>query len=471
MTPKKNIVVLGAGESGVGAAILAQQQGHRVFVSDLGQIAPNYQQELEQHQIAYEQGQHSTVRILEADLVIKSPGIPDNVALIQQLEAQGTPIIDEIEWASRHTDSYVIGITGSNGKTTTTKLIHHLLITGGINAGLGGNIGYSWARQVALDPKPYYVLELSSFQLDRIQDFCPEVAILLNITPDHLDRYNYEMQQYAAAKLRIAKNNTKPQTIIYNQGSEWIAKGLEARNNKHPNDQLLGIDPSDNLAESAVLRVPHSSYEQAKSELALKGRHNWFNIQCAVLAAEQVGVTAEAIAKGLRSFENDPHRLETILTLNEVTYINDSKATNVDAVYWALDAMTKPVVWIVGGVDKGNDYEPLLELVRQKVRAVVCLGKDNEKIKTALNGVHEIVVEAGSMEEAIKIASLYAEAGDVVLLSPACASFDLFENYKARGQRFRNILEQQYKILTEGITVTLNLNWKQNPADHQSDKQ
>ncbi|MFK7799980.1 MAG: UDP-N-acetylmuramoyl-L-alanine--D-glutamate ligase [Aureispira sp.] len=470
MTPKNNIVVLGGGESGVGAAILAQQQGHRVFVSDLGQIATNYQQELEQHNIAYEQGQHSTPRILEADLVIKSPGIPDSVALIQQLEAQGTPIIDEIEWASRHTNSYVIAITGSNGKTTTTKLIHHLLVTAGVEAGIGGNIGYSWARQVALAPKPYYVLELSSFQLDRIQDFCPEVAILLNITPDHLDRYNYEMQQYAAAKLRLTKNNTKPQTIIYNQASEWITKGLETRANKHVADQLLGVDLADNLVESELLSVPHSGYQQAKSELTLKGRHNWFNMQCAILAAEQVGITAAAIAQGLRSFENNPHRLETILTLNEVTYINDSKATNVDAVYWALDAMIQPVVWIVGGVDKGNDYEPLLELIRQKVRAVVCLGKDNEKIKMALNGVHEIVVEARSMEEAIKISSLYAEAGDVVLLSPACASFDLFENYKARGQRFRDILEEQYKILTEGITVTLNLNWKQNPADHQSDK-
>lgn len=469
MTPKSNIVVLGGGESGVGAAILAQQQGYPVFVSDFGQIATAYQQELDEHNIAYEQGQHSVARILEASLVIKSPGIPDTVPLIQQLEAQGTPIIDEIEWASRHTNSPVIAITGSNGKTTTTKLIHHLLVTGGIDAGLGGNIGYSWARQVALNPKPYYVLELSSFQLDRIQDFCPEVAVLLNITPDHLDRYNNAMAPYAAAKLRLVKNNTQAQAIIYNEGDEWIAKGVENRVHKHDGDQLLGVLPEAQLQERDTFRVPHSTYEQAKSELALQGRHNWFNMQCAALAALQVGVSPAAIAQGLRTFENDPHRLETILTLNEVTYINDSKATNVDAVYWALDAMTTPVVWIVGGVDKGNDYAPLLDMVRKKVRAVVCLGRDNEKIKTALQGVHEIVVETISMEEAIKVASLYAEAGEVVLLSPACASFDLFENYKARGNRFREILEQQHKILTEGVRITLNLNWKQNPVDNQSD--
>ena len=469
MTPKDNIVILGAGESGVGAAILAQQQGHPVFVSDLGQITPAYQQELEHYNIAYEQGQHSLHKILQADVVIKSPGIPDHIALIKQLEAQGTPIIDEIEWASRHSNSKVIAITGSNGKTTTTKLIHHLLVTGGLEAGLGGNIGYSWARQVALNPKPYYVLELSSFQLDRIQDFCPAIAVLLNITPDHLDRYNYDMAQYAAAKLRLVKNNSQAQVIIYNEEEKWITDGLANRANKHPQDQLLGVSPTESGQESQLFKVPHSNYEQAKSELSLKGRHNWFNMQCAVLAAEQVGVTPEAIAQALRTFENDPHRLETILTLHQVTYINDSKATNVDAVYWALDAMTQPVVWIVGGVDKGNDYSPLLDLVRQKVRAVVCLGRQNEKIKAALEGVHEIVVEAVSMEEAIKIASLYAEAGDVVLLSPACASFDLFENYQARGNKFRAILEEQYNILTEGISVTMNLNWKQNPVDHQTD--
>ncbi|MGH1335251.1 MAG: UDP-N-acetylmuramoyl-L-alanine--D-glutamate ligase [Aureispira sp.] len=469
MTPKSNIVVLGGGESGVGAAILAQQQGHPVFVSDFGQITAAYQKELDKHGIAYEQGQHSVARILEANLVIKSPGIPDTVPLIQQIEAQGIPVIDEIEWASCHTNSPVIAITGSNGKTTTTKLIHHLLVTGGIDAGIGGNIGYSWARQVALAPKPYYVLELSSFQLDRIQDFCPAIVVLLNITPDHLDRYKNEMASYAAAKLRLVKNNTSPQTIIYNQENEWINKGIETRENKHKEDQLLGVSPEERGQETWMLRVPHSDYEQAKSELALQGRHNWFNMQCAVLAASQVGITPTAIAEGLRTFENDPHRLETILTLNEVTYINDSKATNVDAVYWALDAMTAPVVWIAGGVDKGNKYTALLDLVREKVRAIVCLGRDNEKIKNALEGVHDIVVETISMEEAIKVASLYAEAGDVVLLSPACASFDLFENYSARGNRFREILEQQHKILTEGISVTLNLNWKQKPVDHQSD--
>lgn len=469
MTPKSNIVILGGGESGVGAAILAQQQGHPVFVSDLGTITKEYQEELKTYGIAYEQGQHSEAQVLAADLVIKSPGIPDKAPLIQQLIAQGTPIIDEIEWASRHNNSPVIAITGSNGKTTTAKLLHHLLVTGGLKVGLGGNIGFSWAKQVALNPQPYYVLEVSSFQLDHIETFCPEVAILLNITPDHLDRYNYNLEEYAAAKLRLIKNNSCPQCIIYNEEDKWIKEGVETRPNKHTADQLLGVSTKDSHQESLTFRVPHSTYEQPKSELVLKGRHNWFNMQCAVLAAEKMGIAPVDIAKGLRSFENDPHRLETIMTLNQVTYINDSKATNVDAVYWALDAMTQPVVWIVGGVDKGNDYSTLIELVRHKVRAIVCLGRDNTKIKAAFEGVHEIIVETISMEEAIKVSSLYVEAGDVVLLSPACASFDLFESYKARGARFRGILEQQHKIMTEGISVTLNLNWKQNPVDNQRD--
>ncbi len=464
-----NIVVLGGGESGVGAAILAVKQGHTVLVSDFGTIKPAYQQVLEQHGIPYEQGGHSEARILQANLVIKSPGIPDSVPLIQQLEAQGTPIIDEIEWASRHSNSFVIAITGSNGKTTTTKLIHHLLTVGGLDAGLGGNIGYSWAKQVALSPKPYYVLEVSSFQLDRIQEFCPNVAVLLNISADHLDRYQYNIEEYAAAKLRLVKNKQQAQTIIYNSADVLIKKGLEANEGRHTDDQYWGVNPEDYQAESTVFRVPHSTFEQPKSELALQGRHNAFNMQCAVLAAEQVGVSADAIAQGLRSFENDPHRLETIMTLEGVTYINDSKATNVDAVYWALDAMTKPVAWIVGGVDKGNDYRPLFDLVRQKVRAIVCLGKDNSKIKAAFEGVHDIIVETLSMEEAIKVASLYAETGEVVLLSPACASFDLFENYMARGNRFRAILEEQHRLLTEGISVTLDIQWKQNPVDNQRD--
>jgi UDP-N-acetylmuramoylalanine--D-glutamate ligase len=469
MADKKNIVVLGGGESGVGAAILAQQQGHKVFVSDFGALQAAYEQELKQHGIAYEQDGHSEARILAGDLVIKSPGIPDQADLIKKLDAQGTPVMDELEWAYRHSDSTLVAVTGSNGKTTTSKLIHHLLVTGGVDVGLGGNIGYSWAKQVALSPKPYYVLEVSSFQLDRIQDFCPDIAVLLNIKADHLDRYEYDIDKYAAAKMRLIKNKQRPQTIIYNSGDALITKGIEASEGKHEKDRYWGIDPTDYEQETPTFRVPHSTYQQAKSELALQGRHNYFNMQCAVLVAQALGLETEAIAAGLRTFKNDPHRLETIMTLNEVTYINDSKATNVDAVYWALDAMTKPVVWIVGGVDKGNDYTPLLDLVRQKVRAIVCLGKDNRKVKAAFEGVHEIIIETLSMEEAIKVSSLYAEAGDVVLLSPACASFDLFANYQVRGNRFRAILEEQRRILTEGISVTMNIQWKQNPVDNQSD--
>lgn len=477
MSQLLNIAILGAGESGVGAAILAQQLGHQVWVSDRGTIGADYVETLEQYAIPYEQGGHSAARILEADLVIKSPGIPDTAPLVAQLDAQGTPVIDEIEWASRHTNATVIAITGSNGKTTTAKLTHHLLTTAGIEAGLAGNIGYSWAKQIALAPKPYYVLEISSFQLDRIQDFHPTVAVLLNITPDHLDRYNYVLDQYIASKLRLIKNATatRPMTLIYNSDDANIAQGLEAYFYANHEPEALAALPISMQAlqqERTEWPIPHTGWVVDPSTLALKGKHNAFNMQCAAVAAQAVGATQDAVLKGLTTFVNEPHRLEPVLTLEGIPYINDSKATNVDAVYWALDAMIQPIVWIVGGVDKGNDYTPLFDLVRQKVRAIVCLGKDNEKIKTAFQPVHDIIVETRSMSEAIKVSSLYAESGDAVLLSPACASFDLFDNYQARGNAFKDILYQQHKILTEGVSVTIQLNIPVNRAAiHQSDEE
>lgn len=465
LTDIHTVIVLGAGESGTGAAILAKQQGYEVFVSDQSIIKSEYIDLLEQHQITYEQEKHSVAKILNtASVVVKSPGIPYTVDLIQQLIAKNIPVIDEIEWASWFTQAKIIAITGSNGKTTTARLMHHVLETAGWNVGLAGNVGYSFAKQVALASKDAYVLELSSFQLDGIQDFSPAVSILLNITPDHLDRYAYQLDNYIASKFRIIKNKKNTALFIYNEEDENIKKalpqGLE-------NSYAVSMAALDN--DNELLNVAHTNFSIAKKDLTLKGRHNWFNSSCAVLAAKKLGLSDKAIAKALTSFENEAHRLESVIAIHGVEYINDSKATNVDAVYYALEAMTKPVVWIVGGVDKGNDYSVLFPLVKEKVRAIICLGRDNAKIKEAFAQVHEIIVETVSVQEALKVSSLYAESGDVVLLSPACASFDLFENYKARGNQFKTLLMQQYEVLTKGVSVQLNLNVQMNPTDQRTD--
>lgn len=469
MSNHKNIVVLGAGESGVGAAILAQKEGFNVFVSELGTIAEEYRAILEEKKIAYEEGKHSIERILEqSNLVIKSPGIPDHVALIQQLKAKAIPVIDELEFASRYTQATIVGITGSNGKTTTTRLLHHILEVAGFDVGIAGNIGFSLAKQVAEKDRAYYVVEVSSFQLDNMTTFNPRIAILLNITPDHLDRYEYQLEKYIASKFRIVQNKEAEQVFIYNSDDANIQYGWT----HFYNGNTTGICEVSMRAleqDSELFRVPQIGFEISKGALALKGRHNYFNMQCAVLAAHELGVEQAAIKKALSSFENEPHRLESVITLNEIEFINDSKATNVDAVFYALEAMTKPVVWIAGGVDKGNDYARLLDLVQEKVRAIVCLGMDNTRIQEAFEGKHEIIVEARSVEEAIKIATLYAESGDAVLLSPACASFDLFKNYIDRGNKFKAVLRQQHKIMTEGIQVSLNIDFKQNPVDRKSD--
>jgi UDP-N-acetylmuramoylalanine--D-glutamate ligase len=480
-TMRQTLVVLGAGESGVGAAVLAKKIGWAVFVSDLGLIKAEFSAMLVQENIPFEQEKHSTERILNiAKLVIKSPGIPDTADLVVALRARGVEVIDEMEFAFRHkpAGSKLVAITGSNGKTTTTRLIHHLLVASGRNAALVGNVGYSFAKHIATETAAdYYVAEMSSFQLDGTTEFRPDIALLLNITPDHLDRYGYDFNNYIASKFRIAQKQTPDDILIYNADNEGIALGLSQNLLPSPPPQTRTLpvsgliqNRSNDLGQNEpYLAVPFVDFEIPMSALPLKGQHNAYNMASAVLAVQALGLTPAEIAAALPTFENEAHRLQYIQTLNEVDYINDSKATNVDSVWYALDAMTRPVVWIVGGVDKGNDYSPLFDLVRQKVRAIVCLGRDNSKIRAAFEPIQPIIEETISMGEAIKVASLYAEAGDVVLLSPACASFDLFQNYKDRGDQFAQIVRQSYEIMTKGQAISLNLSFNLRPSDSQTD--
>lgn len=425
-----NTVILGAGESGVGAAILAKKQGHKVFVSDKGEIKSKYKNLLDKYAIPYEELQHSEDRIFNADQIVKSPGIPDKVQLIKDLKTRQIPVISEIEFAAKHTDAKLIAVTGSNGKTTTTNLIFHLMKTSGFDVEMGGNVGFSFAKLVAEMPKAFYVLELSSFQLDGIVDFRPNIALLLNITADHLDRYDYDVKNYIRSKFRIIENQKTEDLFVYNGSDENMRTYL---NNKKIDSSSISINEV--LYESPILNVADFVFDL--TNCSLKGKHNQFNMTAAIHAVLAVGLTKENIQKGLDTFENVAHRLEVVGEKNEVTYINDSKATNVDAVYYALDAMEKPVVWIVGGKDKGNDYSPIMELVEDKVKAIICLGADNQKIVEFFSPVMKIIEETQDTREAIKLANLYAEKGDVVLLSPACASFDLFKNYEDRGDQFK----------------------------------
>ncbi|MCH2044679.1 MAG: UDP-N-acetylmuramoyl-L-alanine--D-glutamate ligase [Saprospiraceae bacterium] len=467
----RTIVVLGAGESGTGAAYLAKQKCFNVFVSDMGQIAPKYLQKLKQWKIPFEQGQHNSKFILDnADLVIKSPGIPPTATLVQQLLEKGIPVIDELEFASYYTKATLIGITGSNGKTTTTRLLHHILQKAGYKAGLAGNVGYSLAEQVAKDDQDYYVIEMSSFQLDGIYSFRPNIAILLNITPDHLDRYEYKLENYIASKFQLVQQQTSEDLFIYNGEDQHIDLGFK-KFFKAAQQHMNPVRLSQLEEHPLFLRVATADYSIAKDSLSLRGKHNWFNTACAIIAAKHLGVKDSVLNEALVDFENEAHRLEKVVEINGVTYINDSKATNVDATYYALDAMDSPVVWIVGGVDKGNDYSRLYDLVRQKVRAIICLGRDNSKILKGFEGIHEYILETSSIPEAIKVASLYAESGDKVLLSPACASFDLFKNYKDRGEQFKQLLLQQAQILKKGVTVQTDLNINLNPsAQEETDR-
>ncbi len=437
----ERLVVLGGGESGVGTALLGKQKGFEVFVSDKGQIKEKYKEVLEHFEIEWEENQHSETKILTADVVMKSPGIPDKAPLVKMLVAEGIPVISEIEFACQYTDAAIIGITGTNGKTTTTSLTFHLVKAAGFNVGCAGNIGDSFARMVSEKDLKNYVLEISSFQLDGIVSFKPRVAVITNITPDHLDRYEYKFENYVASKFRIAMNQDANDYLIYDADDEAIAEGLK----KHPvQSKLVPFSLKTAVQQGAWLEkdsikidVESKTLEMSTDFLALDGQHNVKNAMAASLAALLVGVRKEAIKQSIQTFQGVPHRLEKVLKINHVEYINDSKATNVNATYYALDGIKKPIVWIVGGVDKGNDYSQLMPMVREKVKGIVCLGMDNSRLVETFGKVVEPLVETYSMEEAVKVAYKIAKRGDAVLLSPACASFDLFQNYEDRGDQFK----------------------------------
>ena len=442
----KKLVILGAGESGVGTAILGKLKGFEVFVSDRGKIAEKYKEVLLHNAIPFEEGFHTELKIFEADLVMKSPGIPDKAQIIIELREKGIPVVSEIEIASKYTNGVVVGITGSNGKTTTTMLVNHILKKANFHVGMGGNIGDSFALQVANNDFNYHVLELSSFQLDGIEDFTPHIAILTNITPDHLDRYQYKFENYINSKFRIAKNQTKDDFLIYDADDLVITEWL--KNNK-VKSTLLPFSIEKELEQGVFLRdnniVIKYKTEQiimSITTLALKGKHNAKNAMAAAMASSLLKVRSNTIRESLEDFEGAEHRLEEVLKINGVQYINDSKATNVNATFYALESMKTPTVWIVGGIDKGNDYLELMPLVREKVKAIICLGLENQKIIQTFNNVVDLIVETAGAEEAVKVAYKIAEKGDTVLLSPACASFDLFDNYEDRGNKFKKAVRQ-----------------------------
>ena len=440
------IVVLGAGESGVGAAILAKDKGFDVFVSEYVSIAPKYRAVLEKEQIPFEEGSHTMEKVLAACEIIKSPGIPDTAPVIQAAVAQGIHIISEIEFAGRYTDAKMVCITGSNGKTTTTSLIYHILRRAGIDAGLAGNIGNSLALQVARDPHPVYVIELSSFQLDNMYDFKANIAVLLNITPDHLDRYGYEMQNYVNAKFRILQNLTPQDAFIYWNDDPVIAAqlkqitteaGLFPFAEKQEENTVAYIDANDDL----IINTPGTSLSMPRADLALHGLHNIYNSMAAGISACLLNIRRDDIRAALSDFAGVEHRLEPAGTIDEVEWINDSKATNVNSCWYALEAMKRPTVLILGGKDKGNDYSEILPLVKQKVVAIVAMGKDNAKILNYFGEHTDLpIVDTHSIEEAVEQCRRLAKAGQTVLLSPCCASFDLFKSYEDRGRQFKALV-------------------------------
>lgn len=439
---KKKMVILGAGESGVGAALLASRKGYDVFLSDSGMIADKYLEELQTWGIPFEQGQHSEQRILEADEVVKSPGIPEKAAMVKKIREAGIPIISEIELAYRYAgDSKIIAITGSNGKTTTTALTYHICKHAELDCALVGNIGFSFARQVALEPKPLYVAEISSFQLDDIQTFRPQIAVLTNITEDHLDRYEYKFDNYIRSKFKIISNQMQEDVFIYNLDDETTQKNIT-------NYPILStqapITMSKELPQGAYLtnakmyiKWKNEEIQMSVEDFAIKGKHNQYNSMAASLAATALDIRKEKIREALQTFESLEHRMEKVATIKGVEFINDSKATNVNSTWYALESMTKPVILILGGVDKGNDYELIKDMVNEKVKAIVCMGTDNSKIHEAFDEIVPLIVDTASAEEAVKTAYHYANKGEAVLLSPACASFDLFKNYEDRGQQFK----------------------------------
>lgn len=438
----QRIVILGGGESGVGTAILAHKEGYEVFVSDFGKLKGSYKDVLTHFEIDWEEDGHKTAQILNADLVMKSPGIPDKAPIVVELLQKGVPVISEIEFASRYTAATIIGITGSNGKTTTTMLTGFISTQEGMDVGIAGNIGDSFAKMITQDPKTTYVLEISSFQLDGIVNFAPHIAVITNITPDHLDRYDYDFDKYIASKFRITMNQSEKDYLIYDGDDPVIASWLE----KHPvKAQLLPFSLSKELPQGAyikdntiVVNIANNHFTMTTQQLALKGQHNAKNAMAAATVANLLNIRKSTIRESLEGFQGVEHRLEQVLKIGNVQYINDSKATNVNATFYALDSMTAPTVWIVGGVDKGNDYRDLYPLINEKVKAIICLGVDNQKLLEHFGNMVKIIVETPAMSEAVKVAYKIAEKGDNVLLSPACASFDLFENYEDRGRQFKN---------------------------------
>ena len=441
----KRLVILGGGESGVGAALLGKVKKYNVFLSDSGKIANKYKDVLIHNEIEWEEGGHTESEILTADLVIKSPGIPDHVSIVQKLQSATIPVVSEIEFAALFTTANIIGITGSNGKTTTTMMVYHILRQSGFDVAMGGNIGESFAEQV-LTNTAHYVLELSSFQLDGIQDFRPHIAVITNITPDHLDRYDYKFESYISSKFRIVMNQTSDDYLIYNSDDEVITSYI----NSHPiQSTLVPFSLSKIVANGTYLEHNNIIIEfnnrdiiMPTTNLALEGKHNVKNAMAAATVAHLLKIRKATIRESLEGFQGAEHRLEQVLTINKVKYVNDSKATNVNATYYALESMNAPTVWIVGGVDKGNDYSSLFPFVNEKVKAIICLGKDNEALFDAFGNMVDNIIETQYMSEAVKIAYKMAAAGEAVLLSPACASFDLFENYEDRGQQFKAAVRQ-----------------------------
>ncbi|MEK6781332.1 MAG: UDP-N-acetylmuramoyl-L-alanine--D-glutamate ligase [Bacteroidota bacterium] len=449
------IVILGAGESGTGAAILAKAKGYDVFVSDQGTIKEQYKNELNEKVIEYEEGMHSIDKIVNALLVIKSPGIPEKADVIKKVRARNIPVIDEIEFSFRFLKGKVIAITGTNGKTTTTLLTYHLMKSAGFNVALAGNVGESLARKVAKENHDWYVLELSSFQLDGTITFQPHIGILLNITPDHLDRYEYQMQNYINSKFRLIQNMKAENFFIYYGDDAVIATWLKQRTiTPKTLNVTLSSETKSSIyfdGEKMSFSFGKESFKIAQSETTLKGPHNLINTMSAVSAVYLAGASIDSINAGLKTFKNAPHRLESVAIINDVEFINDSKATNVDSVVYGLGSYSGPLIWIAGGIDKGNDYKLIQEQVKEKVRVLICLGKDNEKLKKAFGGVVKEIYETQSVKELAQLALKVSKAGDVVLLSPACASFDLFKNYEDRGNQFREAVLNLKEVVEKNI--------------------
>ena len=441
----KQLVILGGGESGVGTALLGKEKGFRVFVSDFGNIKKKYKDVLLHHEIEWEEGQHEALKILKADLVVKSPGISDSAPIVKQLRINGVPVVSEIEFAAQFTSATIIGVTGSNGKTTTTMMVHHILKQAKLEAVMAGNIGESFAKEIKRTPD-YFVLELSSFQLDGIEKFQPHIAVITNITADHLDRYDYKFENYISAKFRIIMNQNKSDYLIYDADDPVIDTYLKT----HPIQSILmPFSLEKSLEQGAhykdkIITITNqkNTIQMPTSNLALEGKHNIKNAMAAATVGHLLKIRKETIRESLECFQGAEHRLEPVLKINNVHYINDSKATNVNATYFALESMNSPTVWIVGGVDKGNDYSALYPFVNEKVKAIICLGKDNDKLFENFESMVDIIVETQFMSEAVKIAYKVASGGDRVLLSPACASFDLFKNYEDRGQQFKAAVRQ-----------------------------